>query len=139
MHSIEGAQVDRYEMAINDLLNGGGQSESASAPAERQFNAVAGTMKVAGKAASAPTAGTPYRIICVDESGNPVVGATVQFCSDMQCMMGKTDENGVAEFDEVPGNYTVHLLKVPDGFAKDTAVYEAPAFPDDLTIVMKAG
>ena len=28
--------------------------------------------------------------------------------SDSQCMMGKTDENGVASFDELPGSYTVH-------------------------------
>ena len=136
---ILGAQVDRYEMAINDLLDGSSASESGYAPAARQFTAEVGTMKVADKAGSAPTAGTPYRIICVDESGSPVAGATVQFCSDTQCMMGKTDENGVAVFEEAPGHYTVHLLKVPQGFAKDSAEYEAPELPGDLTIVVKAG
>ena len=145
---IEGAQVDRYEMAIQDLLNGGGQTESAPADAApgdggslgggKPFMAAVGTMKVANVFDSAPDTDTPYRIICVDENGAPVVGATVQFCSDMQCMIGKTDENGVAEFDEAPGNYTVHLLKVPEGFAKDKTEYKAPAVPGDLTIVVKA-
>lgn len=148
---IEGAQVDRYEMAIQDLLNGTGPN--AGAPAEaadaapsdggslgggKPFMAAVGSMKVANVYASAPDSNTPYRIICVDESGAPVAGATVQFCSDMQCMMGKTDENGVAEFDEEPGHYTVHLLKPPEGFAKDKTEYEAPAVPGDVTIVVKA-
>lgn len=93
---------------------------------------------LSGKAAPASMAGTPYRVICVDEDGNPVQGATIQFCSDIQCMMGKTDADGVAEFDEVPGSYIVHLLKVPEGFAKDSTEYEAPAVPGDLTIVVKA-
>lgn len=74
----------------------------------------------------------------MDEDGNPVQGATIQFCSDIQCMMGKTDADGVAEFDEAPGSYIVHLLKVPEGYAKDTTEYEAPAVPGDLTIVVKA-
>ena len=149
---IEGAQVDRYEMAIQDLLNGGGQTESAPAEAAdaapgdggtlgagKPFMASVGTIKVANIFASAPDTDTPYRIICVDESGAPVVGATVQFCSDMQCMINKTDDSGVAEFDEEPGHYTVHLLKVPEGFAKDKTEYEAPAVPGDVTIVVKAG
>ena len=132
-------------MAIQDLLNGG-QSENAPAEAAdaapgdggKPFMAAVGTMKVANVFDSAPDTDTPYRIICVDENGAPVVGATVQFCSDMQCMIGKTDENGIAEFDEAPGNYTVHLLKVPEGFAKDKTEYKAPAVPGDLTIVVKA-
>lgn len=152
---IEGAQVNRYETAIQDLLNGGGQSESApadtadaaeAAPSDnsslgggKPFMAAVGNIKVANVSASAPENNNPYRVICVDESGAPVAGATVQFCTDMQCMMGKTDENGVAEFDETPGHYTVHLLKPPEGFAKDKTEYEAPAMPGDVTIVLKAG
>ena len=146
---IEGAQVDRYEMAIQDLLGGGGQAESAPADAApgdgssfgggKPYMATVGTMKVANVFASAPDTDTPYRIICVDESGAPVAGAKVQFCSDMQCMIGTTDDNGVAEFDEEPGHYTVHLLKPPEGFAKDKTEYEAPAVPGDVTIVLKAG
>lgn len=134
---VVGAQVDKYEVALQELLNGGEESD-ASAYAQPSFLGNAGALNLSGKEASAPIAGTPYRIICVDEDGNPVQGATIQFCSDIQCMMGKTDADGVAEFDEAPGSYIVHLLKVPEGFAKDSTEYEAPAVPGDLTIVVKA-
>ena len=53
-------------------------------------------------------------------------------------LRGKTDADGVAEFDEAPGSYSGHLLKVPEGFAKDSTEYEAPSVPGDLTIVVKA-
>lgn len=135
---VVGAQVDKYEAALQELLNGGEESD-ASAYAQPSFLGNAGALNLSGKEASASIAGTPYRIICVDEDGNPVQGATIQFCSDIQCMMGKTDADGVAEFDEAPGSYIVHLLKVPEGFAKDSTEYEAPAVPGDLTIVVKAG
>ncbi len=139
--SVEGALVDKYELVINDLLNGGngGAEESGDySQVQSMVQGAAGQMKTSIKAAAAPTPGDAYRIICVDEDGNPVQGATIQFCSDVQCMMGKTDADGVAEFEEAPGHYTVHLLKVPEGYAKDGTEYEAPAVPGDLTIVVKA-
>ena len=52
------------------------------------------------------------------ESEAPLAGVKVQFCSDTQCMMGKTDENGCAVFMSDPGNYTAHILKAPEGYAK---------------------
>ena len=139
--SVEGALVDKYELVINDLLNGGnGGAENSGdySQVQSMVQGAAGQMKTSIKAAAAPTPGDAYRIICVDEDGNPVQGATIQFCSDIQCMMGKTDADGVAEFEEAPGHYTVHLLKVPEGYAKDGTEYEAPAVPGDLTIVVKA-
>ena len=136
---VVGAQVDKYEEAIMDLLNRAEAGESDYAASGNSFTGKLGAVKNSAKAAAAPTEGTPYRIICVDENGNPVQGATIQFCSDVQCMMAKTDEDGVAVFDEAPGAYTVHLLKVPAGFAKDATEYTAPDVPGDLTIVMKAG
>ena len=134
---VVGAQVDKYETALQELLNEGEES-SASGYEQPSFLGNVGALNLTGKGAPADVAGTPYRIICVDEDGNPVQGATIQFCSDIQCMMGKTDADGVAEFDEAPGSYIVHLLKVPEGFAKDSTEYEAPAVPGDLTIVVKA-
>ena len=135
---VVGAQVDKYEQALQELLSGGEESD-ASGYEQPSFMGNVGALNLSGKAAPASMDGTPYRIICVDEDGNPVQGATIQFCSDIQCMMGKTDADGVAEFDEAPGSYMVHLLKVPEGYAKDTTEYEAPAVPGDLTIVVKAG
>ena len=45
------------------------------------------------------------------ETEEPVAGAKVQFCSDTQCMMGVTDENGAAVFDQPAGDYEAHVLK----------------------------
>lgn len=134
---VVGAMVDRYEGAIQDLLSGD-QESGTDTQVQKGFSAQAGIMKVAEKPAPATSDGG-YRIICLDESGNPVAGATIQFCSDTMCQMGKTDENGVAEFDNAPGHYVVHLLKPPAGFAKDSTEYEAPDVGGDLTIVLKAG
>ena len=67
-----------------------------------------------------------YLVLVVDEGGAPVSGVTVQFCSDTECMFGRTDKTGLARFDAEPGTYTIHLLKVPDGFRADQAEYAAP-------------
>lgn len=62
-----------------------------------------------------------YRVIVSDTDGNLVKGATIQFCSDTTCSMGKTDENGVAVFKMEEGPvYSVHVLKVPEGYEKHT-------------------
>ncbi len=135
---VEGAQVDKYEVALQNLLSGETES-STSDFAHPSFLSNAGVLKMASKEAPASSESSPYRIICVDEDGTPVPGATIQFCSDIQCMMGKTDADGVVEFDEAPGHYVVHLLKVPAGFAKDLTEYDAPSVPGELTIVMHAG
>jgi hypothetical protein len=52
------------------------------------------------------------------ETMAPVMGATVQFCSDILCQAGKTDENGLAAFHADPGTYTVQFMKAPEGYAK---------------------
>lgn len=66
-----------------------------------------------------------YRVVVSDTDGDLVKGATIQFCSDTTCTMGKTDENGVAVFEMEEGPiYTVHILKVPEGYVKNTAEYQ---------------
>ncbi len=65
-----------------------------------------------------------YRVIVSDTDGDLVKGATVQFCSDTTCMMGKTDENGMAVFEMEEGPiYTIHVLKVPAGYVKNEAEF----------------
>ena len=49
----------------------------------------------------------------------PLAGVKVQFCSDTQCMMGRTDNTGVAVFNMEPGNYEAHILKQPEGYQKN--------------------
>jgi hypothetical protein len=78
-----------------------------------------------------------YQIQVVDPDGNPVEGVMVQFCSDTQCLVGKTGADGIAAFDEPAGTYTVHLLKVPAGYEKDTTEYPIPETPDTVVLTVK--
>ena len=78
-----------------------------------------------------------YEVLVRDEAGKPVSGVTVQFCSDTECMMGATDENGIAAFEQEAGSYTVHVLKVPEGFENVSEEFAAPAQPGRLVIVLR--
>ena len=77
-----------------------------------------------------------YQIQVVDEAGSPVEGVMVQFCSNEQCLVGKTGADGIASFDEPAGSYTIHLLKLPAGYAKDTTEYPAPETPDTVVLTV---
>ncbi len=78
-----------------------------------------------------------YEVLVTDGAGKPVRGAMVQLCSDTECIMGTTDEKGIASFNKEAGRYTVHVLKAPEGFAADDTEYPAPAAPGRVTIVLK--
>ena len=110
--------MDPYEEIINGLLNGEVvETEMPDTP-----HTVANDAGV-------------YRVIVSDTDGNLVKGVTVQFCSDSTCMMGKTDANGVASFEMEEGAvYTVHILKVPEGYAKNTAEYQTDDTYRDIYI-----
>ena len=83
--------------------------------------------------------GNVYRVITVDESGAPVEGVAVQFCSDQMCLMGQTDSDGIASFEQEEGSaYTVHVYKVPEGYAEDKTEYPVPETYGDVTITLKA-
>lgn len=93
-------------------------------------------------ASEAPAAGenpgNVYRVITCDESGAPVEGVMVQFCSDQLCQMGETDADGVAVFESEEGAYTVHVYAVPEGYADDETEYTAPETYGDVNITIKA-
>ena len=78
-----------------------------------------------------------YEVLVNDASGNPVPGVTIQFCSDTECVMGETDGNGIASFDQEAGSYTVHVLRVPEGYAADSSEYSAPNEPGRVTITLE--
>ena len=80
-----------------------------------------------------------YEVLVSDESGAPVSGVKVQFCSDTECMMETTGENGIAVFEREAGEYTVHVLTVPEGYASDSTEYSAPDEPGRVTIVLEEG
>ena len=74
---------------------------------------------------SIETSDTGYSVLVVNETNTPVAGVTVQFCTDTECMLGETDVNGVAAFDTAgkTGNFTVHILAVPDGYDENETEY----------------
>lgn len=80
---------------------------------------------------------TVYEVFVTDEAGEPVEGVKVQFCSESECLIGTTDEDGIAAFEKEAGTYTVHIQKAPKGYAKDKTEYEAPEKPGRLTITLK--
>ena len=51
--------------------------------------------------------------------------------------MGKTDAQGLASFEVPEGNYTVHILKGPEGFEKNPDEFTLPATYSDVSIVVK--
>lgn len=128
---VVGKMVDVYEPAIDSLLASGAEPKTEGVTA-----GLSAEKGVGDKGVSANDAGM-YRIIVLDENGAPVEKATVQFCSDVQCMMGKTDAQGLATFEVPEGNYTVHILKVPEGYEKNPDEFTLPATYSDLSIVLK--
>lgn len=81
--------------------------------------------------------GDVYRVITVDESGDPVKGVTIQFCSDTLCLMGETGDDGIAVFeDQEEGAYTAHVYAVPEGYAEDEKEYDMPETYGDITITI---
>ena len=128
---VEGKMVDVYEPAIDSLLAGKAEAKTDGVTAGLSAD------KGIGDKGVAPNDAGMYRIIVLDENGDPVEKATVQFCSDVQCMMGKTDADGLATFEVPEGNYTVHILKVPEGYEKNPDEFTLPATYSDLSIVLK--
>ena len=82
-----------------------------------------------------------YRVIVLDDEGAAVEGAMVLFCDDSVCMAGQTDGAGTAAFPDAQAGhpYTVHLLKVPEGYEPNTEEYESlDTFCDIYIILRKA-
>ena len=117
---VEGVPEDlsRYEALIDAFLPSSAPAETSASPA-----AVANDVGI-------------YRVIILDNDGEPVNGAMIQFCDDNACMMGTTDENGVATFpDAKEGHpYTVHVLKAPADFEKTDEEFAALETYCDVTI-----
>ena len=77
-----------------------------------------------------------YRVHVTDGT-NPVEKVTVQFCSDTACLIGKTNADGYASFDQPAGAvYTVHILKTPSGYEKNEAEYETLREYCDVEVVV---
>ena len=112
------ADISEYEKTIDNLL--------AEESVDHKPSSTDGT----------PEKQNVCRVIVTDEDGRPVVGASVQFCSDTACMMGKTDAEGTAAFTAEEGTYTVHVQKVPEGYAACKDEFEVPQDFGDVKIIL---
>ena len=116
---ICGAAVSEYENTVLDLKNGE-EVAFVDKPEARENG-----MKC-------------YRVLVYDLDGNPIKGVAIQFCSDEMCNMGKTDAEGIARFDVPEGTeYTVHVFKVPEGYAKDSGEYVTQKVYSDVTLFLE--
>ncbi len=138
---IVGAQTDRYAPAVTAILEELETDEDASArdseePGAKEDAGAAGEGNAASEAAEKAAVDGSYVVLCVNEDGEPVSGASVQFCTDSICTLAETDGRGLAVFPAEPGEYTVHLVKPPAGYAADGTEYEFPGESTVLTIVL---
>jgi len=116
---IDGAAVDEYEKTVLNLLEGK-ETTFVDKPEAKENG-----MKC-------------YRVLVYDTNGNPIKGVAIQFCSDEMCSMGKTDAEGIARFDMDEGTeYTVHVFKVPEGYAKDSGEYVTQKVYSDVTLFLE--
>lgn len=81
-----------------------------------------------------------YKVIVVDEAGNPMAGAMVQICEGTACNPGVTNAEGVAEIRAVEGNYEAKMLQMPAGYtyATETEVFPFAEGALEVTIVLKS-
>ena len=81
---------------------------------------------------------TEYKVIVVDEGGNPVANAMVQICKD-SCLPGMTNAEGVATFNvaEEEG-YKISFMTMPAGYEADAEEFYFEAGATEITIVLKA-
>ena len=95
----------------------GGSAGDQQAPAQTAAQGAGGSSKDEGAPPTVSDAENTYIILVQDaDDASPLSGAMVQFCSDTQCMVGRTDATGSASFEVDPGNYTAHVLRVPEGY-----------------------
>ena len=68
-----------------------------------------------------PVSGTQdaYILHVIDQDGAPVPDVRVKFCTDLTCMMQKSDETGTVTFAGAPDVYHVELYRVPEGYSFD--------------------
>ncbi|MCR4908347.1 MAG: TlpA family protein disulfide reductase [Lachnospiraceae bacterium] len=119
---VVGANIKKYEKVVDEILAGG---ESESEPEENEEGkALKNDVKL-------------YRIYVSDTEGNLIEGAMIQLCDDSTCRMESTDQSGLAVFNVDQSEYTVHVLKQPEGYKKDNQEYKFPAEYSDLHIILE--
>ena len=124
-------------MALSLCACGGSEPAATEAPATE--TPVVETEAPAETEAALADGMAIYKVIVVDEGGNPVAGAMVQLCKD-SCVPGMTDAEGVATFTIAEDDYKASMLTMPAGYAyaEETDAYYFADGSYELTIVLKA-
>ena len=60
-----------------------------------------------------------YTVHVVDQEGQPVEEAAVNFCTDASCVPRESDQNGLITFNGMPAVYHIQLVDVPEGYSYD--------------------
>ena len=73
----------------------------------------------AGVTAREENALQAYTIHVADQYNDPVPEVTVNFCTNVACVLRESDENGTLTFNGTPDVYHVQIVDVPDGYSYD--------------------
>ena len=78
-----------------------------------------------------------YTVRVADQNGDPVPGAYLNFCTDVNCQLTQADENGVITFTGEPAIYHLQILRLPQGYSFD-ANFEAYTEPhtSEMTVTV---
>ena len=57
-----------------------------------------------------------YTFKCVDSQGQAIEGVKLEACTDNMCRTGDSDGEGLVTFPGEEDSYTMHVLKVPEGY-----------------------
>lgn len=60
-----------------------------------------------------------YTLHILDQYGDPVPDVMVSVCTDRNCTMEISDENGLVTFSGTLWDYHIRLLRVPEGYSFD--------------------
>ena len=128
---IVGMNLQGYKDRMDALISGAFWDTAEEDTAEEDTAAEEETADAAEAEASG------YTIKVQNEDGEPVEEVSVQFCSDSTCMMGETDENGIASFDVPGGTYTLHIVDVPEEYEDDAEEYDVPETAGTVVVTLK--
>ncbi len=81
-----------------------------------------------------------YAVTVVDESGNPVPGAILAFCTNIACRNSEpADENGRIAMKLNPDKYHVQVIELPEGFTapENLELYIGPE-PGEATLTVES-
>lgn len=87
--------------------------------------------------AALPEGMAEYRVLVVDEAGNPIEGVMMQFCDENTCQVVGTDAEGIAALVSAAYPYEVHVL-IANGYEPVTKNYVMPVDGGEIRVTLKA-